>query len=75
MGVRVGIFPLHGGGSIFEELGLPLVEQGGLTLKLIAEIGDADLVDHMPTKDGIFLIRRVDFAVLSHRTVFSRFVV
>jgi len=71
----IGVFPLHGGGFVLEELGLPLVEQGWLDLMLIAQIGNADAIDQVPTQNGDFFVSRVVFAGHSHGTDSSRFVV
>ena len=42
----------QGLGGVVEELALPLVEDAGLELVLVTEVGDRDLVGEVPTQDG-----------------------
>ena len=58
---------LEGGGAVLEELPLPGVEDGGLELMLVAEIGDGHLVDEVASEDGDLLGRGVILAGLAHR--------
>ena len=52
--VGVGGLALKGGGAVLKERLLPGVELSGLKLKLVAKVGDGDLIDQMATKDGDF---------------------
>src|ERR1700712_2562977 len=60
---------LEGGGAVLEEGPLPGVEDGGLELVLVAEVGDGDLVDEVTAEDGDLLGGGVVLAGLSHRVV------
>jgi len=52
--------------SVFEEHLLPIVEDGGLELVLLAQLRDRDLVDQMPFEDRDFLGRGVVLSRLAH---------
>ena len=52
--VRSGGFAIEGGRAVLKEMLLPGVELSGLKLKLVAKVGDGDLIDQMATKDGDF---------------------
>jgi hypothetical protein len=44
-------------GQVLKHLPLPLVEQAGLELMLVAQVRDGHLVDQMPLQDGGLLLR------------------
>ena len=60
------VFSLEGGAAVLEELPLPGVEDGGLELVLVAEVGDGHLVDQVAAEDGDLLDRGVVLAALAH---------
>src|SRR5207249_1387725 len=61
-----GDLPLEGRRAVLEELLLPLVEQGGRELMLIAEVRDGDVVEEMTPQDGDLLDGRIVLSGLSH---------
>jgi hypothetical protein len=63
-GAAVGAF--EGGGAVLEELLLPGVEEGGLEMVLVAEIGDGHPVDEVASEDGDLLGGGVVRAGLAH---------
>ena len=57
---------IEGGGAVLEELLLPVVEQRGRELELIAEIGDGDVVDQVTPENGNLLDRCIVLSDHSH---------
>jgi hypothetical protein len=47
-----GRLRLQGGGGVLEQLLLPVVEEAGLKVVLLAELGDGDLVDVVAAEKG-----------------------
>ena len=64
--LRSGVLAFQRGGTVLEEQFLPLVEQRGLQLVLVAQVGDGDSVDLVAPEDGDFLDRCIVLAGLSH---------
>jgi hypothetical protein len=60
------VLALEGGGAVLEEQLLPGVEEGGLQLVLVTEVGDGHSVDQVTPEDGNLLGGRVVLAGLSH---------
>jgi hypothetical protein len=52
--------------SVLEELFEPIVDLIGMQLEFIAPVGDRDLVDEMPFKDGNLLVILKMSACLVH---------
>lgn len=57
---------LEGGGTVFEELLQPVVEDAGLQLEFFTKGGNRNLVDQMPAQDRDLLFWSVVLAFLSH---------
>src|SRR5512142_2639744 len=60
------VLALEGGGTVLEEQLLPGVEECGLQLVLVTEVGDGHSVDQVTPEDGNLLGGRVVLAGLSH---------
>jgi hypothetical protein len=55
LGIALGLgfsAVLEGEVGVFEELALPMVEEGGADVEFIAEIGDGDAFEEMAFDDG-----------------------
>jgi hypothetical protein len=58
--------PLKSSSAVLKEQLLPVVEDSGVDLMLIANIGKRDFVDKMLSQDSDLFLRRVLFTRLSH---------
>jgi hypothetical protein len=57
---------LEDGGAVLEELLLPGVEEGGLEVVLVADVGDGHPVDEVASEEGDLLGGGVVLAGLAH---------
>ena len=56
----------EGRGAVLKELLEPAVEDGGVDLMFVAQSGNRNLIDQVPTQNGDLLLRGVTLALVVH---------